>query len=182
MTKRQIVISKFNSTVDGIDHLYKKVTIYHSLKTMTELQAAIRNACTDFIHTEQGNALYHQNQQTFSWTDFILHVPDHINQKYGFQVQFSLERILDTTPYVQVDWFENLINPQIPISFQQWINLKYKLLNVQNLNRTEQIQLLLEKAKLPVTKVRGTEDMETTLETIREWIDLEELRAFYQEL
>ena len=89
---------------------------------------------------------------------------------------------MDTTPYVQVDWFENLINPQIPISFQQWINLKYKLLNVQNLNRTEQIQLLLEKAKLPVTKVRGTEDMETTLETIREWIDLEELRAFYQEL
>lgn len=110
MAKLHILISKFDCTVDGIDHLYKKVMIYYPAKAKIDLKTAIQNACTEFIQTPTGNQIYQANNQTFTWTDFILHVPNNINQKHGFQVsRFTLERILDTTPYTQVDWFDNLI-------------------------------------------------------------------------
>lgn len=74
-----------------------------------QIQNAIQKACTDYIGTEERHLFYEKQHHKFDYTDFVLSVPNTINQKYGFQMaRFALERTEEPSDFVQVPWDENL--------------------------------------------------------------------------
>lgn len=50
-----------------------------------DLHAAVKEAVTEYLHTEEGRTVYEHNCGCFNWTDFEMHVPNEICRNHGFE-------------------------------------------------------------------------------------------------
>lgn len=184
MEQKVILISRYLHCVDGIDNLYKKLTIHSYADMPVNIQNAIRKACTDYIGTEAGHLLYERQNHRFNYTDFVLSVPNTINQKYGFQVaHFSFERIETTFDCVPVSWEDDLILDTQILTYEAWKRIKEMILDVRNLHRREQITQLCQESELPLPEhFCDTAECEELLDEIRNRLHPSRLLVFAQEL
>lgn len=184
MARKIILISQFSCYVDGIDNLYKKITIYKHTNMPMDIKKAIQYACTDYIGTEEGHLLYEKQNHEFDYTAFVLSVPNTINQKYGFQVaRFSLEHIKEPSDFIQVPWDENLVRNTQILDYETWKQIKECILDVTNLHRKEYLTQLCHESELPLPKhFCDTSECECLLDTIRERLHPSRFVTLYEEL
>lgn len=63
---------------------------------------AIKNACNEYIRTEDGRKTYIGNCDAFNMGDMVSYVPNSICEKYGFKMSDSV--LSD----IEIDWDEQL--------------------------------------------------------------------------
>ena len=78
------------------------------IKTTTDLEIAVQEACTEYVKTEEGKQIYSYNCRNFNWGDFDMYVPEDICKKYGFRKLKSPKTEMDFT--VNLD--EHLIDDE----------------------------------------------------------------------
>lgn len=64
---------------------------------------AIKLACSSFIKTEEGKAVYEYNCGCFNLADFQVNVPNSICEKFGFR------KISEAYSEDDIDWDEDLV-------------------------------------------------------------------------
>lgn len=70
-----------------------------------DLKQAVRDACTQYVLTEDGKAVYSYNCGCFNWADFETNVPNDICRQHGFEkVDYGLLSDEDA------DWDEQLVD------------------------------------------------------------------------
>lgn len=69
-----------------------------------DIRQAVKDACLDYVRTENGRKTYNYNCGCFNWADFESNVPNEICRNHGF------ERIDSDVTSLEVDWDEQLVD------------------------------------------------------------------------
>lgn len=69
-----------------------------------DIEAAVINACTEYVQTPEGKKTYEHNCGCFNWADFSASVPDEICRRHGFA------KINHQTAEKDVDWDQHLVD------------------------------------------------------------------------
>lgn len=72
------------------------------LKTEDDIINAIKEACDEYIRTDEGRQQYEYNCGCFNWADFEPYVPNSICRKHGFA---KIDSLLST---IERNWDEQL--------------------------------------------------------------------------
>ena len=74
------------------------------LEAGIDILRAVKDACTEYVQTDEGQAVYRYNCESFNWADFVSNVPNEICEKHGFC------RINDDISEIEVNWDEHLVD------------------------------------------------------------------------
>lgn len=73
-------------------------------KDADALYLAIRNACQEYIETEDGKTIYEQNNKSFNFGDLYTYVPRKLCEKHGFYLDKTIETLeLDFNTQLVID-------------------------------------------------------------------------------
>lgn len=68
------------------------------------IEAAVINACTEYMQTPDGRKTYEHNCGCFNWADFASDVPNEICRRHGFEK--ADQELADK----EVDWDQHLVD------------------------------------------------------------------------
>lgn len=85
--------------------------------TKPEVIHSIKQACEDFCQTPDGQMIYKQNHQTFTYADFDNYVPNNICKKYGIEKWYDESSVLIVELDTQLVSQETINNKPTPLHF-----------------------------------------------------------------